>query len=161
MARSVSQAGGVGQGTVIRVAIVADIRLYREGLARVLERQPNISVVATAATGDGSLAPLLQLGPDVILIDKAMPDSLQAMRRGGMAAPGGQIVSLRVSEGGADGGGNWKDPGRKWRGEARVAPRGGGGCGCASRSGPARSRVGHRVLTRHASAKARRTDAQR
>src|SRR6266699_206669 len=61
MARSVSLAGGVGQGTVIRVAIVADIRLYREGLARILERQPNISVVATAATSDGSLAPLSQL----------------------------------------------------------------------------------------------------
>src|SRR2546426_5139538 len=27
--------GWVGQGTVIRVAIVADIRLYREGLARI------------------------------------------------------------------------------------------------------------------------------
>ncbi len=97
--RSVSQAGGVGQGTVIRVAIVADIRLYREGLARVLERQPNISVVATAATGDGALAPLLQLGPDVILIDKAMPDSLAAMRRVAVAAPGAKVVSLSVREG--------------------------------------------------------------
>src|SRR5207245_3202768 len=93
MARSVSLAGGVGQGTVIRVAIVADIRLYREGLARVLERQPNISVVATAATSDGSLAPLLQLGPDVILIDKAMPDSLAAMRRVAVAAPGAKVRS--------------------------------------------------------------------
>src|SRR5947208_4240694 len=102
-ARSVSQAGGVGQGTVIRVAIVADIRLYREGLARVLERQPNISVVATAATGDGSLAPLLQLGLDVILIDKAMPDSLAAMRRVAVAAPGAKVVSLSVREGGGEG----------------------------------------------------------
>ena len=98
-----SQAGGVGQGTVIRVAIVADIRLYREGLARVLERQPNISVVATAATGDGSLAPLLQLGPDVILIDKAMPDSLAAMRRVAVAAPGAKVVSLSVREGEGEG----------------------------------------------------------
>src|SRR5256885_8395171 len=103
MARSVSQAGGVGQGTVIRVAIVADIRLYREGLARVLERQPNISVVATAATGDGALAPLLQLGPDVILIDKAMPDSLAAMRRVAVAAPGAKVVSLSVREGEGEG----------------------------------------------------------
>jgi len=99
----VSQAGGVGQGTVIRVAIVADIRLYREGLARVLERQPNISVVATAATSDGSLAPLLQLGPDVILIDKAMPDSLAAMRRVAVAAPGAKVVSLSVREGEGEG----------------------------------------------------------
>jgi len=88
---------------VIRVAIVADIRLYREGLARVLERQPNISVVATAATSDGSLAPLLQLGPDVILIDKAMPDSLAAMRRVAVAAPGAKVVSLSVREGEGEG----------------------------------------------------------
>src|SRR2546428_11870684 len=97
--RAVSQAGGVGQGTVIRVAIVADIRLYREGLARVLERQPNISVVATAATGDGSLAPLLQVGPDVILIHKAMPARLARMRRTAVAAPGAKVVSLSVREG--------------------------------------------------------------
>jgi len=94
----VSQAGGVGQGTVIRVAIVADIRLYREGLARILERQPNISVVATAATSDGSLAAVLELGPDVILIDKAMPDSLEAIRRVAVAAPGAKVVSLSVRE---------------------------------------------------------------
>src|SRR2546428_2958237 len=99
MARSVSRAGGVGQGTVIRVAIVADIRLYREGLARILERQPNISVVATAATSDGSLAPLSQLAPDLILIDMAMPDSPAAIRRVAVAAPGAKVVSLSVREG--------------------------------------------------------------
>src|SRR5207302_5267177 len=99
MARSVSLAGGVGQGTVIRVAIVADIRLYREGLARILERQPNISVVATAATSDGSLAPLSQLAPDLILIDMAMPDSPAAIRRVALAAPGAKVVSLSVREG--------------------------------------------------------------
>src|SRR5437879_7488809 len=99
MARSVSLAGGVGQGRGLRVAIVADIRLYREGLARILERQPNISVVATAATSDGSLAPLSQLAPDLILIDMAMPDSLAAIRRGAVAAPGAKVVSLSGREG--------------------------------------------------------------
>lgn len=89
----------MGQGTVIRVAIVADIRLYREGLARILERQPNISVVATAATSDGSLAPLSQLAPDLVLIDMAMPDSLAAIRRVGVVAPGAKVVSLSVREG--------------------------------------------------------------
>ena len=103
MARSVSLAGGVGQGTVIRVAIVADIRLYREGLARILERQPNISVVATAATSDGSLAPLSQLAPDLILIDMAMPDSPAAIRRVAVAAPGAKVVSLSVREGEGEG----------------------------------------------------------
>ena len=84
---------------MIRVAIVADIRLYREGLARVLERQPNISVVATAATGDGSLAPLAQLAPDLVLIDMAMADSLAAIQRVTVTAPGAKVVSLSVRDG--------------------------------------------------------------
>ena len=88
---------------MIRVAIVADIRLYREGLARILERQPNISVVATAATSDGSLAPLSQLAPDLILIDMAMPDSPAAIRRVAVAAPGAKVVSLSVREGEGEG----------------------------------------------------------
>ena len=83
---------------MIRVAIVADIRLYREGLARVLERQPNISVVATAATGDGSLAPLAQLAPDLVLIDMAMADSLAAIQRVTVIAPGAKVVSLSVRD---------------------------------------------------------------
>src|SRR5204863_3996 len=99
MAPSVALAGGVGQGTVIRVAIVADIRLYREGLARVLERQPNVGVVATAATGDGSLAPLAQLAPDLVLIDMAMADSLAAIQRVTVIAPGAKVVSLSVRDG--------------------------------------------------------------
>src|SRR2546427_6076610 len=99
MARSVSLAGGVGQGTVIGVAIVADSRLYGEGVGRILDRQPNISVVATAATSDGSLAPLSQLAPDLILIDMAMPDSPAAIRRVAVAAPGAKVVSLSVREG--------------------------------------------------------------
>src|SRR5205823_982565 len=72
---------------------------FRVDIADDLDPVLDVSVVATAATGDGSLAPLLQLGPDVILIDKAMPDSLAAMRRGAVAAPGAKVVSLSVREG--------------------------------------------------------------
>ena len=41
---------------MIRVAIVADTRLYREGLAQVLGRDAGLCVVATAARGDEALA---------------------------------------------------------------------------------------------------------
>src|SRR5881296_1366294 len=60
---------------MIRVAIVADTRLYREGLAQVLGRDAGLCVVATAARGDEALAALPDLQADVILVDMAMPES--------------------------------------------------------------------------------------
>lgn len=83
---------------MIRVAILADIRLYREGLAQVLGSHPNISVVATAASTNGSLTSISDAAPDVVLIDMVMPDSLAAIRRVLAAAPGAKVVSLGVGE---------------------------------------------------------------
>jgi DNA-binding NarL/FixJ family response regulator len=54
---------------VIRIVIVADTRLYREGLAQVLGRGAHITVVATAARQDEALARLADLKPDVVLVD--------------------------------------------------------------------------------------------
>jgi len=83
---------------VIRVAIVADIRLYREGLAQVLERHPNISVVGTAAGTNGPVASVSDVAPDVVLIDMVMPDSLAVVRRMVAAAPGVKVVSVGVGD---------------------------------------------------------------
>ncbi len=65
---------------MIRVAIIADTRLYREGLAQVLGRSSCLSVVATAARRDEALASLPAVQPDVILMDMASPDSFGAVR---------------------------------------------------------------------------------
>src|SRR3989442_4547280 len=83
---------------MIRVAIVADTRLYREGLAQVLGRDAGLCVVATAARGDEALAALPDLQADVILVDMAMPESRGVVRVILERAPRSRVIALGVVE---------------------------------------------------------------
>lgn len=55
-----------------RVLVVADVRLFRDGIVQALSRRPELSVVAAAATISEAARLSQDLGPDVILIDLAM-----------------------------------------------------------------------------------------
>src|SRR2546430_12078185 len=79
---------------MIRVAIVADTRLYREGLAHVLGRDSRICVVATAAGCEEALASLPAVQPDVILVDMAMHNSGGVVRVVLMRVPPAPVVAL-------------------------------------------------------------------
>src|SRR2546427_8941310 len=81
---------------MIRVAIVADTRLYREGLAQ--GRDAGLCVVATAARGDEALAALPDLQADVILVDMAMPESRGVVRVILERAPLSRVIALGVVE---------------------------------------------------------------
>jgi two-component system nitrate/nitrite response regulator NarL len=83
---------------MMRVAIITDIRLYREGLAEALARQREIDVVGTAADGRVGLERVQRLLPDVVLLDMAMLDSVATARALGAAAPGVKVVALAVPE---------------------------------------------------------------
>ncbi len=83
---------------MIRVVIVADTRLYREGLAQVLSRGQQVSVIATATGGEEALTRLPELEPDVILVDMAMTGGLRAVRGLVESAPGARVVALAVAE---------------------------------------------------------------
>jgi len=83
---------------MIRVAIVADTRLYREGLAHVLGRDSRICVVATAAGCEEALASLPAVQPDVILVDMAMHNSGGVVRVVLMRVPPARVVALGVLE---------------------------------------------------------------
>ena len=63
----------------MRIAIVVDIRLYREGLAQALARD-GIEVVATAADGSAGVACVATTQPDIALLDMAMLDSISTVR---------------------------------------------------------------------------------
>jgi two-component system nitrate/nitrite response regulator NarL len=65
---------------VIRVFIVAEIRLYRDGLALLLGRKSAIEVVGTAARWPEAEASLKALSPDVVLLDMVTHGSLGAVR---------------------------------------------------------------------------------
>jgi len=67
----------------IRVLVVDDQQLVREGIASLLALQPEIEVVGTAANGRDGLEAERELAPDVILMDIRMPmmDGITAVER--------------------------------------------------------------------------------
>jgi DNA-binding NarL/FixJ family response regulator len=62
-----------GQNQIVRVLVVDDQRLMRDGIASLLEIQDAIEVVGTASNGKEALEKALSLRPDVILMDVRMP----------------------------------------------------------------------------------------
>lgn len=58
----------------IRVLVVDDHAVIREGLASILAREPDIEVVGLAAGGREGLALAGSTHPDVVLLDMQMPD---------------------------------------------------------------------------------------
>ena len=68
---------------MIRVAIVDDHTLVRAGLVELLETDPEIEVVGTAADGSEGLALVEREAPDVVLMDLSMPgvDGVEVTRQ--------------------------------------------------------------------------------
>src|SRR5260370_35894898 len=62
-----------GQNHIVRVLVVDDQRLMRDGIASLLEMQDAIEVVGTASNGQEALEKAVSLHPDVILMDVRMP----------------------------------------------------------------------------------------
>jgi two-component system response regulator NreC len=57
----------------IRVLLVDDHAILREGIKALLEKQENIQVIAEAANGREALSKANELNPDVIVLDISMP----------------------------------------------------------------------------------------
>ncbi|HZM59763.1 MAG TPA: response regulator transcription factor [Vicinamibacterales bacterium] len=77
---------------MIRVALVDDQTLMREGLRRLLELTDDITVVAEAADGVEAVEMIPKIKPDVVLLDVRMPrlsglDVLKALRQSDRLPP--------------------------------------------------------------------------
>lgn len=62
-----------GRDVVVRVLVVDDQQLMREGIASLLRIQNGIEIIGTAANGQEALEQAVSLQPDVILMDVRMP----------------------------------------------------------------------------------------
>ena len=64
----------------ISVLIVADVRLYREGLAGSLASRPHLHVCGVCATRADAIDRIGLSSPDVVIVDTATRDSLDLIR---------------------------------------------------------------------------------
>lgn len=87
----------------IRLAVVDDHPLFREGVARSLSEMEGFRVVAEGGSRDDALRICREQRPDVLLLDISMPGGgLNAIAQILEAVPTQQIIMLTVSEQGDD-----------------------------------------------------------
>ena len=86
--------------TPLRILLVDDHLLFRKGLARLVDAQPDFEVVGEAKDGLEAIEQTRRLQPDVVLMDISMPqcNGLETTRRIKSQMPEVQVVMLTVSD---------------------------------------------------------------
>ena len=84
----------------LRILLVDDHDLFRKGIARLIDSQPDFWVVGEARDGKDALLKARELDPEVILMDIEMPrwNGTEATRRIKAEMPQVHVVMLTVSD---------------------------------------------------------------
>ncbi|MFI9757235.1 response regulator [Streptomyces sp. NPDC051963] len=82
--------------TAVRVLVVDDQQLIRDGIASLLSIRPGITVVGTASNGREAVTKAVEMRPDVVLMDVRMPelDGVEAVAVLRGRAPECRVVML-------------------------------------------------------------------
>jgi DNA-binding NarL/FixJ family response regulator/anti-sigma regulatory factor (Ser/Thr protein kinase) len=112
----------VGLGKRIRVILVDDHMVMRQGLAGLLRAEPDIEIIGEASEGQSAIDLIHELRPDVVLMDINMPgmDGIQATRIIHKELPEVRVIGLSMFQ----------------EGEQQAAMREAGAVGYFTKSGP-------------------------
>jgi two-component system NarL family response regulator len=88
----------------ITLLCVDDHRIVREGLRMILNGEPDMTVIATAATGTEAIARFRQYSPDITLMDLRLPEmgGVEAIRAIRRLDPDARIIVLTMYTGDED-----------------------------------------------------------
>lgn len=89
---------------LIRILCVDDHRIVREGIASIIDRQPDMRVVASAASGEEAIELFREHQPDITLMDLQLGgmDGIAAINLIRRQAPDARIVVLTMRRGDED-----------------------------------------------------------
>jgi DNA-binding NarL/FixJ family response regulator len=84
----------------IRVVLADDHDILRQGLKMLLSLQPEMEVVGEASTGQEAVSQVLELHPQVVVLDISMPDmdGLEACKQIRAQAPATNVLILTMHE---------------------------------------------------------------
>ncbi len=84
----------------MKIVIVDDHILFREGLAAILQAEPDIEVVGLAGSVQEAIETMRTVNPDIILMDYSLPDGTgaEATRQILSEHPHCKIIFLTISE---------------------------------------------------------------
>ncbi len=82
----------------VRIMLADDHTIVRQGLARLLEEQPDLKVIGEATNGRDAVDKAKQLKPDVVILDIAMPrlNGIEAAKRIRKHLPETKILILSM-----------------------------------------------------------------
>ena len=97
-------AGDPVTASPLRLLIVDDHRLLRKGIARLLDLEPGMTVVAEAGNGEEAVEQFRRHTPDVTLMDLELPrmggvEAITAIRR---EFPNARVIALTMYQGDED-----------------------------------------------------------